>query len=372
MTHRERWLAAMHYQAVDHVPDQEFGYWDDTLRRWHAEGLPAEITDNGKADRYFGFAPFHGAPPDLGIHPGFASQVLEEDERHLVIIDGAGVKCMINKDGSSSIPKYLEFPIHDHESWDDFAKRLDPRDPIRYPDNWEELKARYAQRDYPLAASGGSLFGWLRNWMGFENIAIACCEDPAWVEEMIEHLCVFITTALERAVSEVQFDAASFWEDMCYKGGPLISPRMFAQWMVPRYQRITDLLHRHGVDVCYVDCDGNINQLVGLWLEGGINCMFPLEIRGGSDPYPMREQYGRQVLLMGGVDKTQLMGDREMIRREVARIKPLVEEGGYIPHVDHRVPPDVSFENYLYYLEVKRDELGIPTPAPYQLRQARS
>jgi len=362
MTSRERFNACMHYQPVDHVPDMEFGYWSDTLVRWQGEGLPAWVDNDAKADRFFGLESIHGAPPHLGIHPGFEHRVLEEDDRHVILIDGSGIKQMVNKDGSSSIPKFLEFPIHDHKSWDDFAKRLDPRDPVRYPADWDQHVKRYAERDYVLAASGGSLFGWLRNWMGFEGVAIAAMEDPLWVEEMIEHLCVFICTALERALADVQFDAASFWEDMCYKGGPLISPKLFNQWMVPRYKRITDLLARHGVDVCYVDCDGNINQLVGPWLEAGINCMFPLEIRGGSDPYPMREKYGHRVLLMGGVDKTQLAGDREMIRREVARIKPLVADGGYIPHVDHRCPPDVSYDNYRYYLQLKRDELGIPEP----------
>lgn len=368
MTHRERFLACMHFQPVDHIPDHEFGYWSDTLVRWRQEGLPAWVTDDGKADRYFGFSPFPGGPPNLGIRPGFEYRLLEEDDTHQIIIDGSGVKCMINKDGSSSIPKFLEFPIHDHASWDDFAKRLDYRDPARYPANWEEWKKSVAVRDYPLVVGGGSLFGWLRNWMGFEGIAIAAMEDPDWVEEMIEHLCVFICKTIERAVTEVQFDAASLWEDMCYKGGPLISPRLFEKWMVPRYKRITDLLRANGCDIAFVDCDGNINQLVGLWLEGGVNCMFPLEIRGGSDPYPIREKYGHEVLLMGGVDKTQLMGDKAMIRKEIDRLKPLVADGGFIPHVDHRVPPDVSYENYLYYLEVKRAEFGIPTPAPYEER----
>jgi uroporphyrinogen decarboxylase len=172
---------------------------------------------------------------------------------------------------------------------------------------------------------------------------------------------------MNRAVREVDLDFASFWEDMCFNMGPMISPAMFREFMVPRYRRITDFLRANGVDVAYVDCDGDINQLVGLWLEGGVNCMFPLEIQSGSDPAPMREKYGERVLLMGGVDKTRLIAGKQAIRKEIDRIAPLVASGGYIPHVDHRCPPDVTFENYLYYLNTKREAFGIPEPeiAPF-------
>jgi uroporphyrinogen decarboxylase len=206
--------------------------------------------------------------------------------------------------------------------------------------------------------------------MGFENAAAACAEQPDLIHDMMEHITNLVLRVVERAVREVPLDYASFWEDMCFRNGPMISPWMFKEFMVPRYKRITDLLKEHGVDVVYVDCDGDINQLVGLWIEGGVNCMFPLEIRGGSDPYPMRAKYGRQVLLMGGVDKTKLIEGKAAIRQEVRRLEKLVADGGYIPHVDHRCPPDVTYKNYLYYLKTKREAFGIPEPPPFEERRA--
>jgi len=371
MTHRERWVRTMHFQSVDHIPDEEFGYWDETFTVWHEQGLPREIDNNWIADRYFGFAPRSGVPVHLGLIPGFESKVLEETGRHRIIIDGTGVKSIIKKDGTSSIPKYLEFPIKDWDSWKAFQERLNPDTPGRLPDedDWTRLKEQYKNRDYPLGIGCGSLFGWIRDWMGFENVSIACAEEPDLIEDIMEHITVFVLKLIDRAVREVDLDFAAFWEDMAFNKGPIISPRMFKEWMVPRYKRITDFLKEHGVDVVYVDCDGNINQLVGLWLEGGVNCMFPLEIRGGSDPWPIREKYGRNVLLMGGVDKTKLAEGKEAIRQELKRIEKLVEMGGYIPHVDHRCPPNVSFENYLYYLKLKREMFGIPEPPPWEERK---
>ncbi len=367
MNDRERWNRVLHYQSVDHVPDQEFGYWSDTLRVWHRQGLPREVNTNGLADQYFGFARRDTAGVKVGLYPAFRRRILGWEGDEKLILDGTGAKCLVRRDGNSTIPQFLEYPIKDRASWERFRERLDPRTHGRYPDDWEARKAEWATRDYPLVVGAGSLFGWLRNWIGLENISYMLFEQRDLVEEMMDHLVYLITTVLKRAVEEVQFDAASMWEDMAYKAGPMISPRLFAELMVPRYKQITGFLRQHGIDVVYLDCDGNINQLVGLWLEAGVNCMFPLEIRGGSDPIPIRERYGKQVLLLGGVDKTQLIAGKVAIRTEVERLGKLVADGGYIPHVDHRVPPDVTLENYRYYLEVKRAAFGIPAPQPQRL-----
>ncbi|MEM1515235.1 MAG: hypothetical protein QXH24_04205, partial [Candidatus Bathyarchaeia archaeon] len=95
-----------------------------------------------------------------------------------------------------------------------------------------------------------------------------------------------ILRAIEKAVKEIKpiIDFAHWWEDMCYNNGPLISPRLFKEFMVPEYKRVTSFLKDHGIWINIVDCDGNINSLVPLWLEAGINCMFPLEVRAGTNP----------------------------------------------------------------------------------------
>lgn len=175
----------------------------------------------------------------------------------------------------------------------------------------------------------------------------------------MECITDLVVATIERSLKDVQFDFGSIWEDMAFNQGPIISPEMFRDFMVPRYKRITDVLRRHGCDVVYVDCDGNMNELVGLWIEGGVRGMFPIEIAAGADPQRWRQKYGEQVLLFGGVNKRELAKGKKEIVAEVKRVERLVRRGGYIPFVDHRVPPDVSYQNYLYYLEVKKDVIGI-------------
>ncbi|MCZ7545979.1 MAG: uroporphyrinogen decarboxylase family protein [Anaerolineae bacterium] len=103
----------------------------------------------------------------------------------------------------------------------------------------------------------------------------------------------------------------------------MLGPKHFKQFMVPHYRRISDLAHAHGVDVLWLDCDGNIEELVPLWLDAGINCMFPLEVgTWGADPVRYRKQYGKDLLIMGGFSKHILAESKEAIEAEVIRLAP--------------------------------------------------
>ena len=372
MNHRERWVRALHFQPVDHVPDEEFGYWDETLRRWHSEGLPAEIDTNAKADVYFGFAPRCTAPVDVHMHPAFRPRVLEETERYIVRVDSDGATGVVHRDGSSTIPRYLRYAIQSRADWEPLRERFDPTDPGRYPHDWEAVRHRLATSDAPVGINIGSLFGKPRNWIGFEQIALLCYDDPRLIEEIVATLADCIVGVLERTFAALgpgtHVDYGAGWEDICFNSGPLLSPAMARRFLVPHYRRITDVLRRNGCDIAYTDCDGNILELIPVWLEGGLNGVFPVEVRAGSDPVRIRQQYGQQVVILGGFDKMPFLEGRAGLRREMQRIAPYVRQGGWIPHVDHRVPADVSLADYRYYLELKRDTFGIPTPPPYEER----
>ena len=152
-----------------------------------------------------------------------------------------------------------------------------------------------------------------------------------------------------------KFDFAHFWEDICFKNGPLIMPAVFAAKAGPHYKRITDLVHRHGIDIVSLDCDGCIDALMPIWLENGVNTMFPIEVgTWEASIAPWREKYGREMRGVGGMDKVVFSRDRAAVDAEVERLKPLVELGGYIPCPDHRIAPDAKWELVQYYCERMR------------------
>ena len=155
---------------------------------------------------------------------------------------------------------------------------------------------------------------------------------------------------------DVTIDNVQWWEDMAYNNGPLISPDHVRRLMLPNWRRVNDAMRRFNPQVISLDCDGNCEKLIPIWLEAGVNCVFPNEVAAGSDVIALRREFGRDLLLMGGVDKRALSQDKQAIREELDRRLPLVAEGGYIPEIDHAVPPDIPFENYCYYRELLTSE----------------
>ena len=141
--------------------------------------------------------------------------------------------------------------------------------------------------------------------------------------------------------------------------GPLIHPQVFRDRVGPHYKRITDLVHKYGIDIVSLDCDGKIDTLVPVWLDNGVNTMFPIEVgTWHASLAPWRKLYGRELRGVGGMDKKVFAYDYASIDAEIERLKPLVELGGLIPCPDHRIPSDAKWENVQYYCGRMREAFG--------------
>jgi uroporphyrinogen decarboxylase len=298
-------------------------------------------------------------PINCGIMPTFREETVEETDRYVIARHSDGVLSKSMKEGTArgtrpSMDQRYEFPVRDRKTWEDFKRRLNPKSPARLPLYWEDYKQRVRDRDYPLSVTGGSLFGWPRNWMGFETATVMFYDDPRLMRDIMEYLADFIIYLITPALSEIgDIDCGVFWEDMCFKTASMISPKHFKEFMVPQYKRITDVMHKYGVDVIMLDSDGHVDELVPLWLEAGINCIYPFEVAAGEDIVAMRKKYPRDLLIWGGIDKRALAKDKRAIEDEVySKVPFMLEHGGYIPGIDHAVPHDVSYQNYLYYREL--------------------
>ena len=350
MNDRERFLATMNYESRDRCPWGEMGFWPETLEVWHKQGWPKDVhlTD------FFGFDRLREqVPVSQGLIPGFEAKTLEETDEYRIVRRSSGVTAREFKgDHSFRMPQWLGFPMATRDDWENEIKpRLNPESPIRYPLYWEEKLRIWAQRDYPLTMRMGSLFGWLRNWMGLQPICEAIYDDPEWIQEMIDYLVTFCTSSARRALEDVDLDYILLWEDMAYKGGPMISPKMFREFLLEPYKRLTSFIREHGVDLIIVDSDGFAEPLIPLWIEGGVNGFYPIERASDMDAIQLRKRYGKDLRLLGGIDKRAMIAGPDAIDAELAHVAPLCEEGGYIPWCDHHVPPDVPLDHYLYYVE---------------------
>jgi uroporphyrinogen decarboxylase len=328
--------------------------WGSTVERWHSEGLPRDV----HMDEYFGFDRYQTIPIHLGLLPPFDVEVYHEDDDYKVYRRGDG--CIVKefkRRPEMSMPQWLDFSLKSWETWErEFKPRLKPESPARYPLWWEDYVRVVRDRDYPLGISAGSFFGWPRNWIGLENLALLFFDDPELVREICTSIADFVIRTIERAVDEIRPDFALFWEDMAMKSGPLCSPDQFREFMLPCYKRVCDLLDSYGVTVRLVDSDGNNDAITPLFLEGGVTGIYPLEIAADTDPVALRKQYGQRLMMFGGVDKRALARGREAIDQEIIPKVPwLISQGGYTPFVDHAVPADVSLENFTYYWNLVKE-----------------
>jgi len=357
-------------------------FWMETPGVWVSQGAPAELADPRTLRDYFQFEHIrvlreiqtglymdkrlevlgqtyvYAIPP---IIPTYEIRMLGEDEHTLSLINEGGQTVRIDKRDPQKMPMYLDHPVKDRTTWQEYKKRIDPASPERFPADWEGYAARMNAKEEPLLLNVGSFFGFLREWMGLEPLLFALHDDPVLIEDMMDTLCEMEIACIRKALGKIRVDGAMFWEDMAFKTGPLISPKMFRRFMMPRYKRITDLLRSKGVDIIFVDSDGNLTHLIPLWIESGINFFWPLECAAGNDAVALRKQYGRDAILGGNIDKRVLIKSRDAIREEVmTKIPYLLETSGYFPSVDHFVPPDVPFENFVYFINTMREVAGLP------------
>ena len=220
---------------------------------------------------------------------------------------------------------------------------------------WKEKALKLQAEGAPICLQVGGYYGFARSLMGLENLSIAFYDQPELVEEIFEHRTEYVSQIIEKVLVEVRPDFAEFWEDMAFKSGSLVSPVLYRKLARQHYQRITDLLQRYGVDIVLLDSDGNVDELIPIWLDGGITCIWPLEVAANTDPVALRRKYGKSLGLIGAIDKRALAKDKKSIEEEVmSKVPFLIETGGFIPTCDHAVPPDVPFENYQYYLALIR------------------
>jgi hypothetical protein len=355
MTSRERFHATFRYGSPDRVflmPQWMFGA---THARWKGEGMPVDVDFAS----HFGFDRVDSVPIAMGVYPTPERKVIETGDRWEIVEDEFGGRLKQWTDRELGMPQWLQYPVRDRETWNRYKERLNPDTPDRYPENWKDVVRGYKDRDCPIGIQAGSFYGGLRDWVGMEHLALWYYDCPDLVTEMTEYLTNSVLKTIERALNDIpDIDYAHIWEDMAMKTGPLISPKLFREHMMEPLMRTTDMLGDYGIDITLVDCDGCIDELIPLWLEANVNLMFPLEVAAGCDAVRYREQYGRDLLMIGNIDKRVLRdgNTRKDIEDEVmSKVPQLVADGGYSPMVDHQVPPDVPFENFKYYMELIDD-----------------
>lgn len=399
MNVRARFLESMiNFSTRVSVPKWELGYWGKTADNWYEEGLPKfhypkipKATNNPTTSLYniafnsiksdklpagialngggqywptCSFPLFDDVKNELNMDktqilvnvnllfcPSFETQIIQEDDNQLIYIDLDGIKRVFMKD-TGVVPSGLEWVVKDRKSWEKLKEeRLNVKDiRNRFPAHWNKLVENYKNRDYVLVLGGYpyGLFGTLAHIMGYETLFVDYYYDPKLIHDIINTFSELWLAVYSEILSETDVDMYLFWEDLSAGTGPMISPKIIKEFMLPAYKRITSFLKARDVNVIFVDTDGNCFDIIPLFIEGGITGMYPIETSCGMDIVNIRKAYP-ELQIMGGISKLEIKYGKMKIDEILEPVNEVLKTGGYIPFCDHYVPPDVHWREFKYY-----------------------
>lgn len=320
MNTRERFHAVMNFEPFDRLPIVEWAiWWDQTINRWHQEGLPENVTERYEIARYFGQDVYkQGWLPVY--RPGIPAPA-----HH-----GAGI-------------------IADEADYDRVRPFLFPDNPIDAA-TWEAWAAQQASGEVVLWFTVDGFFWFARSLLGIERHLYAFYDQAELMHRINQDLCEWILKSIDQLVAVCTPDFMTFGEDMSYNHGPMLSKNLFDEFMAPYYRQILPKLKQHGIRTI-IDSDGDITQPAHWFEEVGLEGILPLERQAGVDIARLRQEHPR-MLFIGHYDKMVMSHGEAAMRAEFERLLPTASQGGFLISCDHQTPPGVSLENYQIYLRL--------------------
>jgi hypothetical protein len=331
-------------------------------------GLKEEWLEQGASDSELDFSAFRYRcegrgflPVNTGLDGGFPERILEENEQFLLFRDALGRTMKLSK-GNATLPLPQDYPVKSMQDW----LKIKPWYTFsenRLAGGWEAAARRYLKEDRVVCVSIPGGFDEPRQLLGEENLCLAYYQQPELVKDILATIGETAFRVLERVSAHVQVDLLFVHEDMAGKSGPLIGPKLVREFINPYYSKIWEMLQERGARLFDQDSDGDMNPVIAVFLEAGVNCMHPMEPAANMDVVCIRQQYGNRLAFYGGIDKHALRKGRAVIEAELEyKIPPMVHSGGCVIALDHRIPNGTPLENYRYYIkrawEIMEKECG--------------
>lgn len=212
------------------------------------------------------------------------------------------------------------------------------------PDDERICGPIYAQaRDFPhddrfVCGSHRNLL-WEKAYklIGMEELMMAFLAEPEFTREVLHRIMDF-QLGIARHYLAAGVDMVFASEDLGTQTGPLLSPQIMEEFLLPEYRRFFELYNAHGVLIAIHSC-GNIEAMIPMFLELGVAVLNPLQADANNLAAVRAATQGRLALYGGVSSKTLMAGPIERIRTEVREtIQLLGQQGGYFCAVDQGMP----------------------------------
>jgi len=370
---RERIKRIFNFQIPDRVGIFD-APWPETVARWRMEGLPADVHVN----EYFKYDVDECLLLDTSL--GLPAKIIEKNEEFMIYADANGVTNKVMR-GKTGAPLVLDYLVKNRADWDNYKKLLRPdieekariirwgsyeavdeHNVVSRPMPWKDTLAGYARarekNKFMFFLAAGPLEN-TTHMMAAQDVYLKMLEEPDLISDMFSTITDLIIESHRRlARAGILVDGFHFSDDIAYKNGMLFSPGVYRELLLPCHKKLCKYFKSQGLPVMY-HTDGKLDEVLPLALDAGITAIQPIEARAGNDVRKLKELYGRRLVFVGNIDVQKLSGSHEEIEGEIkGKVLIAKQNGGYIYHSDHSVPPSVSFENYKFAMELLRQYGG--------------
>ncbi|MEM4229781.1 MAG: uroporphyrinogen decarboxylase family protein [Thermoproteota archaeon] len=348
MNAREKFVRILRFERLSEIPFPclFYKFHPETLKRWQREGLPKDV----HLIEYLGLERCELIPVNVGPLPNYEAAGLEEVEEWRLGVDRSFYTSLESRIRNVE----AEFPIRNIKDYEIFKGILNPDSPARYPRFWDDYVRMAKGREYPLGVSLGSPLSWLVEWIGLKGIASNLKTDPSWIISIVHDLANFITSTVRRALHDLSLDFAIFLEPRAYRLTCIANTDWITDVCKKAYDPIVSWVKNVGIDLVGIESQGCMHELIETWARIGIN-FISLEASNGGDIEWIRKTLNSRVAIIGNIDHRVLAWSKRDIMDEVSRKMWFFEQGGYIPAPDGVVLPEVSWENFKYFIKILKD-----------------
>lgn len=356
---RQQYLDLMLFNNTERQMFVElFGPLVGLPEEWKAQGATQEEIDMVAFD--WDYVPFTGCGANALVYGQLAEpKVIEETDEYVISIDQLGRKNKMVKQ-SSTLPMPLTYPVETMEDWQKIKHVFEYQPDRINKEAVEKAKRLRENDDYLIVADIFGGFNVIRMLMGEENCCLAFYTQPEMVRDILSTITDTTLRTYEQTLDMIKVDQVQVHEDMAGKSGPMVGPNIITEFFKPYYSKVWELFSSKGARIFQVDSDGNVYSIIDALLDCGINSIYPMEPAAGMDIVELRKNYGQKLIMAGGIDKHVLRESKEDIRKELEyKMQPLMQQGGMVFGLDHRIPNGTPLENYRYYVDLGREILGI-------------
>ncbi len=313
----------MRGERVDRPPFLEEGVRDEVLDLWRKQGLPSGKTHVD----VFGLTPHENVGPDLKYVPSYFGRIFDLS--------------------ASEYRKAFDISLR------------------RFPEDWNETVRRLENRDHVVciwASRGFFQALGVGDWPTLEKVLIGTVKEPDTIRDRMELYGEFCSRMLEKTMQDVTPEFIYLSEAISDNHGPLISPAMFEEFMIPVYERITATARGLGCDNILLSTYGDTSLLFPMLIDAGISMLWISEAAEVPelDYCQIRSEFGPDLGLIGGIPLSILRSESpDVIRNTLEElVPPLLQSGRYVPLAGGRVREEIPWSVYESYREVLAELTG--------------